>query len=77
MNSEQFRKKIKQMMQGATQVYINYNSIKDLSIYLPILEEQNKIENFLGYIFNIIKNQSDKVELLKRRKKGFLQKMFV
>ncbi len=77
MNSEQFRKKIKQMMQGATQVYINYNSIKDLSIYLPILEEQNKIENFLGDIFNIIKNQSDKVELLKRRKKGFLQKMFV
>lgn len=64
-------------MQGATQVYINYNSIKDLSIYLPILEEQNKIENFLGDIFNIIKNQSDKVELLKRRKKGFLQKMFV
>ncbi|ANQ65746.1 restriction endonuclease subunit S [Staphylococcus equorum] len=55
MNSEQFRKKIKQMMQGATQVYINYNSIKDLSIYLPILEEQNKIENFLGDIFNIIK----------------------
>src|SRR5699024_1076074 len=40
MNSEQFRKKIKQMMQGATQVYINYNSIKDLRIYLPILEEQ-------------------------------------
>lgn len=77
MNSEQFRKKIKQMMQGATQVYINYNSIKDLSIYLPILEEQNKIENFLGDIFYIIKNQSDKVELLKRRKKGFLQKMFV
>ncbi len=77
MNSEQFRKKIKQMMQGATQVYINYNSIKDLSIYLPILEEQNKIENFLGDIFNIIKKQSDKVELLKRRKKGFLQKMFV
>ncbi|MGI2241731.1 restriction endonuclease subunit S [Staphylococcus cohnii] len=77
MNSEQFRKKIKQMMQGATQVYINYNSIKDLRIYLPILEEQNKIENFLGDIFNIIKNQSDKVELLKRRKKGFLQKMFV
>lgn len=77
MNSEQFRKKIKQMMQGATQVYINYNSVKDLRIYLPILEEQNKIENFLGDIFNIIKNQSDKVELLKRRKKGFLQKMFI
>src|SRR5699024_2381200 len=77
MNSEQFRKKIKQMKQRATQVYINYNSMKDLSIYLPILEEQNKIENFLGDIFNIIKNQSDKVELLKRRKKGFLQKMFV
>lgn len=77
MNSEQVRNKIKRMMQGATQVYINYNSIKDLNIYLPVLEEQNKIENFLRDIFKLIKNQSDKVELLKERKKGFLQKMFV
>ncbi|MBF7020982.1 restriction endonuclease subunit S [Staphylococcus kloosii] len=77
MNSDLFRNKIKRMMQGATQVYINYNSIKTLNIYLPIPEEQDKIENFLTDIFNIIKNQAYKVELLKERKNGFLQKMFV
>lgn len=77
MNSEQFRKKIKQMMQGATQVYINYNSIKDLSIYLPILEEQNKISNFFTKFDERIENQNQKIDGLKNRKKGFLQKMFV
>ena len=77
MNSEQFRKKIKQMMQGATQVYINYNSIKDLSIYLPILEEQNKISNFFTKFDERIENQNQKIDGLKKRKKGFLQKMFV
>ncbi|MDT0695009.1 restriction endonuclease subunit S [Mammaliicoccus sciuri] len=40
-------------------------------------EEQEKIGNFFEKQDNLIKKQSDKVELLKERKQGFLQKMFV
>lgn len=40
-------------------------------------EEQEKIGNFFEKQDNLIEKQSDKVELLKNRKKGFLQKMFV
>ena len=40
-------------------------------------EEQEKIGNFFEKQDNLIEKQSDKVELLKNRKKGFLHKMFV
>ena len=49
----------------------------DLKLYIPILQEQTKIADFLSELDKLIKKQSDKVELLKDRKKGFLQKMFV
>jgi len=40
-------------------------------------EEQEEIGNFFEKQDNLIEKQSDKVDLLKDRKKGFLQKMFV
>ena len=40
-------------------------------------EEQEKIGNFFEKQDNLIEKQSYKVELLKKRKQAFLQKMFV
>ncbi|WP_436855446.1 hypothetical protein [Staphylococcus caeli] len=40
-------------------------------------EEQEKIGKFFEKQDNLIEKQSDKVELLKDCKKGFLQKVFV
>ncbi|MBJ6200305.1 restriction endonuclease subunit S, partial [Staphylococcus aureus] len=53
MNTDLIRNKIKGMMQGATQVYINYSSIKLISIQLPLLEEQQKIRGFLEVLSGI------------------------
>ncbi|MDW4125206.1 restriction endonuclease subunit S [Staphylococcus saprophyticus] len=45
--------------------------------YIPCLEEQEKIGNFFNDLDKFIEKQSNKIELLKERKRGFLQKMFV
>ncbi|HDH6156282.1 TPA: restriction endonuclease subunit S, partial [Staphylococcus aureus] len=57
MNTDLIRNKIKGMMQGATQVYINYSSIKLISIQLPLLEEQQKIRGFLEVLSGITTEQ--------------------
>ena len=44
---------------------------------IPCLEEQEKIGIFLKILDSIIEKQSSKVDLLKQRKQGLLQKMFV
>ncbi|OIS27842.1 restriction endonuclease subunit S [Staphylococcus cohnii] len=57
----------------------SYNS-KDIGIIqirLPIKEEQEKIGDFFSELDKIINKQSQKIDALKLRKKGFLQKMFV
>ncbi len=53
---------------------------KDISNYLikiPSKEEQEKIGNFFNELDELIEKQSSKIGVLKQRKKGFLQKMFV
>ena len=44
---------------------------------IPCLEEQKKIGDFLVKIDKLIENQSKKIDFLKQRKQGLLQKMFV
>lgn len=77
MNTDIVRNKIKSMMQGATQVYINHSSIKNISLQIPSFEEQIKIREFLEILLHLITEQDNKVKLLKQRKQGLLQKMFV
>lgn len=65
--------------QGASVVRRNLNLdlFYEIKVNLPKLVEQEKIGNFLKKIDKSIDKQFNKVELLKERKKGFLQKMFV
>lgn len=61
----------------------NYPAINSTDLSLiqilssSVFEEQEKIGCFFRKIDQLIEKQSDKIELLKERKKGFLQKMFV
>ena len=64
----------KQAVKGIT---LNSESLNSIEIYLPCLEEQEKIANFLSSIDNKIENLSNELENLKDFKKGLLQKMFV
>lgn len=44
---------------------------------IPCLEEQEKIGNFFSKLDELINKQNQKIDGLKKRKRGFLQKMFV
>ena len=77
MNTDLIRNKIKGMMQGATQVYINYSSIKLISIQLPLLEEQQKIRGFLEVLSGITTKQLHKIDQLKERKRRFTENVYL
>ncbi|MGJ0278951.1 restriction endonuclease subunit S [Streptococcus pyogenes] len=48
-----------------------------MKVPMPIMEEQQKIGMFLKKLESRIDYQNSKINLLKQRKRGFLQKMFV
>ena len=54
----------------------DWNYIKEYSFYLPSLEEQTKIANFLSLIDRKIELQTQLVDNLKLYKKGLLKKVF-
>ncbi|UXR86969.1 restriction endonuclease subunit S [Staphylococcus felis] len=73
----QLKKEYIKFATGTSQLVLSQKNLKEISTELPITEEQEKIGNFFDKQDNLIEKQSDKVELLKQRKQGFLQKMFV
>ena len=56
---------------------LKYKQLKNISIDIPILKEQEKIGSFFKKIDQLISKQKHKIEVLQENKKGFLQKMFV
>lgn len=67
----------KEKAPGGTIKTITKSVLSNFTIQLPLLEEQEKIGEFFKQIDNFIEKQSDKVESLKERKQGLLQKMFI
>lgn len=72
-----FREKVRKIVQGGTQIYVNYPVVENLKLELPDLEEQKKIGTFFKYLDDTIDLHQRELELLKQTKKAFLQKMFV
>ena len=72
-----FKKVWNKYGQPGSQVNLNSDIVKSQEIRIPHINEQNKIVDFLESIDKLVIKQSNKVELLKQRKKGLLQKMFV
>jgi type I restriction enzyme S subunit len=61
---------------GSTFDSINSADIKDAIIFLPEKNEQSRIAKTLNCIDNLIAATQHKVDLLKKLKQGYLQKMF-
>ena len=72
-----FREKVKRIVQGGTQIYVNYPAVSNLNLELPKIEEQRKIGSFFKQLDDTIALHQRKLDLLKEQKKGFLEKMFV
>ncbi|VDZ21359.1 restriction endonuclease subunit S [Staphylococcus saprophyticus] len=62
---------------GVGQTNLKKSEITEIMINWPVQDEQQKIGNLFRRFDDFIEGQSQKIELLKDRKKGFLQKMFV
>lgn len=77
LRSEEMRKTITILAQGSTRFNISKKEMMKLNIKVPYIEEQIKIDNFFNKIDTLILKQGKKIELLKQRKQGLLQKMFV
>ncbi|MCC3756126.1 restriction endonuclease subunit S [Staphylococcus capitis] len=71
------KKQIDLLSFGSAQPQLTKKDIELYKIKLPVRQEQKQISLFLKKIDKIIEKQSSKVELLKQRKQGLLQKMFV
>ncbi|ORI01730.1 hypothetical protein B5723_11225 [Mammaliicoccus sciuri] len=67
----------KEKAPGGTIKTITKSVLSNFTIQLPLLEEQEKIGKFFKQIDNFIDKQSIKIESLKERKQGLLQKMFI
>lgn len=61
---------------GGTQKFVALNKIRNFTISLPCIPEQQKIADFLSSYDEKISIQRERVEALERRKKGLLQKVF-
>ncbi|MCJ1778314.1 restriction endonuclease subunit S [Mammaliicoccus sciuri] len=75
--NHQLKKEYIKFATGTSQLVLSQRNLREISTELPITEEQEKIGNFFDKQNSLIEKQSNKVELLKERKKGFLQKMFI
>ncbi|MFW3527925.1 restriction endonuclease subunit S [Staphylococcus caprae] len=78
LKSENTYNNLVRLSSGATAKGVSQKTLKSLYVKIPeSLEEQQKIGKFLTKFEKLIEKQSNKVRLLKQRKQGLLQKMFV
>lgn len=73
---DETQRKMKQLASGSTFLELSPKNLKKLNIPVPSLPEQQKIADFLTAYDTMIDMQSQRVEAMKTRKKGLLQKIF-
>ena len=75
-NSPSYRKQIISIAQGITRYNLSKDSFLKLTVYIPALQEQQKIASCLQSIDDDIFATTQKMEQLKTHKKALLQKLF-
>ena len=71
-----FREKVRKIVQGGTQIYVNYPVVENLKLELPDLEEQKKIGTFFKYLDDTIDLHQRQMDNCKELKKTSMQKIF-
>jgi type I restriction enzyme S subunit len=62
---------------GTSQTVLSFNELKNIRMFIPSVEEQNKIANFLSSLDTKIEQTGKQLEQTKEFKKALLQQMFV
>jgi putative type-I specificity determinant subunit len=71
-----FRDKVKKIVQGGTQIYVNYSSVKKLQLHIPNLIEQKQLGILFQTIDRLITLYQHKLDKLKNLKKSYLAELF-
>ena len=77
LNAPEIRNKIIKQSQGNTQIFVNWNTIKNTEYNIPNKKEQIKLVNLFDNIDTLIVLHQHKLEKLKNLKKSMLEKMFI
>ena len=75
--SDEFPRWIERLQEGSVRLYFYYDKLCECRLYMPSLEEQEKIASFLDALDHLITLHQHKCEELKNIKKFMLQNMFV
>lgn len=76
LSSYDGQKSLERSQVGSGREGLNFQSIRSIKLYLPFVQEQQKIASFLNAADNKIQQLSKKKELLEKYKKGVMQQIF-
>ena len=76
LKSDEFPRWIEKLQEGSVRLYFYYDKLCECQLYMPSLEEQEKIASFLDGLDHLITLHQRKYEEMKTLKKYMLQKMF-
>ena len=76
LKSDEFPRWIEKLQEGSVRLYFYYDKLCECQLYMPSLEEQEKIATFLDDLDHLITLHQRKCEETKTLKKYMLQKMF-
>ncbi|MCZ4376879.1 MULTISPECIES: restriction endonuclease subunit S [Enterococcus] len=76
LKTQKMQQKIEFEINPNSQKNIGIDSLKKLPLFIPKMDEQQKIGTFFKQLDDTIALHQRKLDLLKETKKGFLQKMF-
>ena len=74
--SDEFPRWIDKLQEGSVRLYFYYDKLCECQLYMPSLEEQEKIASFLDGLDNLITLHQRELENLQNIKKFMLGKMF-
>ncbi|HHY1425950.1 TPA: restriction endonuclease subunit S [Bacillus cereus] len=74
--TNRYRKFVWRMGTGISVLGLTKSNLANYSVFLPPLEKQKQIANYSMQINKKIQLQQEKIDLLKKQKKGYLQKIF-
>lgn len=77
LKSDEFPRWIEKLQEGSVRLYFYYDKLCECQLYMPSLEEQEKIASFLDDLDHLITLHQRKCEELQNIKKYMLQNMFV
>ena len=71
-----FNKAVLSLQEGGVRLYFYYEKLKETSIFVPCLEEQQKIADFLYSVDEVITASEEEVANLETQKKAVMKKIF-